>query len=242
MALGLVVHVFGYAIFVSSDQVVFVGYSNRVAIAAAWGVAMALVGGLGWISSLIRSGHWSHRIFTLGVALVCLSAVLVVNALASFWTESYRQQEAALASIHRHVDLRQAGRTLMLSGICPYLGPAPVFESRWELAGALIVSGANPTLRADVVTREMKIGEEGLTTRDWGEEAFYPYDEQLLLYDLQTQTTQRLINAEVARDYFEVHNPDLSSGCPHGRENIGTPVFPLDQYYVSFMDRFGIHP
>jgi len=68
------------------------------------------------------------------------------------------------------------GTTLILYGSCPCLGPAIVFESPWDFAGARKVLYRDPTLASDVLddTRGGRFGitEEGLWTRLYGELRF----------------------------------------------------------------------
>ena len=212
IAVGLVVFSLGYAIFLTYDRIVFnsADVENRVAIAAAMGVALSFVGGVGWVSALFRSNLFRKRAFCLLVALLCMSGFLINNTVAAFWISAYRQQQAILADIRERIPTLSAGSTLILDGVCPEIGPAVVFKSHYDLAGALIIAYRDPTLRADVVTPNLQIEEKGISVR----EHFYPYDEKLLLYNFAQKTIHQLTDAETAHRYSQMLNPDR--GCLRG--------------------------
>jgi hypothetical protein len=114
---------------------------------------------------------------------------------------------------------------LIVDGVCPYVGPAVVFESSWDLAGALITFYADRTLAADIVTPNMTVGKNGLRTVLYESlERDYPYG-NLLIYHYGRKEVYPLPDAEAARRYFDAFNPDRSGGCPRGHEGRGVPVF-----------------
>ena len=101
-----------------------------------------------------------------------------------------------------------------------------VFESSWDLAGALMIFYRDRTLRADVVTPNLKVEEDRLSTVLYGGMySHYPYNEKLFVYNFGRKTTHQLTDAQTARRYFQTFNPDHSSGCPRSREGLGVPVF-----------------
>ena len=175
----------GYAIYVSTRDFMLAktGILNRVSIAAAVGVAVSLVGGFGLVSTLLRSDLLRKIVFSLSVALICTSGFLCINTLASMWAGAYRQEQEVLADIQSRFPTLPAGSTLLLDGVCPYVGPAIVFESSWDLEGALRTSYRNPTLKANVISPRIKIEEDGLSTHLYSESFRYPYGEKLLLYN-----------------------------------------------------------
>src|SRR5262249_40051337 len=76
---GLVVFGLGSAILLTNSQVKFTstGIGNRVAIAAAIGVAISFVGALGWVSGLLSSQSSRRRAFCLLIAGLCVGGFLV---------------------------------------------------------------------------------------------------------------------------------------------------------------------
>ncbi len=225
---GLVVFGLGYAIFLINTSAgnSATGLDNRVAIAAAVGVALSLVGGIGWVSTLLPSDQLRRCFFCMVVALLCTSGFLIINTIASFWIAAYRQEQEVLADIRQQFPTLPAGSTFILDGVCPYVGPAIVFESSWDLAGALLMIYRDYTLRADVVTPNLWVTENGLTkSLYWGAIVdHYPY-EKLFVYHFGRKVTYQLPDAEAARLYFQTFNPDYSNGCPEGHEGHGVSIF-----------------
>lgn len=65
--------------------------------------------------------------------------------------------------------------------MCPYRGPAIVFESNWDLAGALGVHSGDHSLRADVITHRLKVDNRGISTFLYGR-ADYQYSDNMFVY------------------------------------------------------------
>ncbi|MGH2521103.1 MAG: hypothetical protein ACRDH2_01255, partial [Anaerolineales bacterium] len=223
-ALGLVVFGLGYTIFLTNYNVQFTptGIANRTTMAAAIGVTLSLVGALGWVSTLLPA-RFHQRIFSALIALVCLGSVIVNNTLAAFWVKASEQEQTILADIHERFPTLPTGSTLLLDGVCPYLGPAIVFESSWDLAGALLIHYHDYSLRADVVTPRLQIKPEGLTTSLYDVEYTYPY-ENLLVYHAGQRLAFPLSDAEAARRYFEQYDPNFGGDCLPGHEGHGVPI------------------
>lgn len=225
---GLVVFGLGYAIFLTNEnaEISLAGINNRISIAAAVGVALSLVGALGSVSTLLPLRRVHKHLFCALVALLCTSGFLITNTLASFWIVAYLKEQAILADIRQHFPTLPSGSTLILDGICPYIGPAIIFESNWDLEGALEMFYHDDTLRADVVTRNLKVEEDGLSTLLYDTiYTHYPYNEKLFVYHVGRKMSYRLTDVKVARLYFQTFDPDHSSGCPRGKEGHGVPVF-----------------
>jgi hypothetical protein len=224
---GLIVYGCGYSIFfvnVESDLTT-TGVANRIAIAVAVGTAMSIVGCLGWICSLMRFAKVRAASFCVLLALYCTSGFIAINTLASFWVAAYRQQQLILADIRNSYATLPSGATLILDGACPYVGPGVVFEGIGDLDGALQILYGDPTLRANIVTPKLGITEKGLSKSIYGLESFYPYGQNLLVYNFAQKIRYRLIDAGAARLYFRSFNPDRTSGCPTGQEGFGVPIF-----------------
>ncbi|MGH2351069.1 MAG: hypothetical protein ACRDI2_07185 [Chloroflexota bacterium] len=225
---GLVVFGLGYAIFLTNYHVQFTtsGIGNRVAIAAAIGVAMSFVGGVGWACGFVPPGRLRRTAFSLLIAVLCAGSAVTVNTLASFWAAAYVEQRVILAGLRERVPALPAGAMLILDGTCPYAGPAMVFESSWDLAGALMVLYRDPTLRADVVASHLQVGEQGLSTLHYGWiERHYPYGEHLLIYHAGQRIVRQLSDAEAARRYFQTAAVSGIRDCPTGSPGLGVPVF-----------------
>ena len=226
IAAGLIVYGLGYVpFFVNPDvDLTTTGVANRIAIAAAVGAALSMVGLLGWATTLLPVRVSGLRLFCLLITLLCASGFVITNTIASFWIAAYQQQRVILSDIESHFATLPSRSTLILDGICPYLGPGIVFEANWDLAGALRILYRESTLRANVVTPNLRMGKKGLSVWLYGEESYYPYDENLLLYNFGNKVVYRLTDAEASQRYFQSFSLDRS-GCPPGREGFGVTVF-----------------
>lgn len=228
IATGLVVFGLGYLVLFATNF--FVGFAdtginNRMAMAAAAGVALSVVGVMAWITTLLRCEQWRRHCFCLSVAFLCTCGFLINNTLGTFWAKAYRQEMEIIDDIRTQFPTLPAETTLILDGVCPYVGPAIVFDCYWDTGGILKTYYHDLTLQADVVTPRMKVGEEGLTTRVYHQKRFYPYNEKLIIYHTGRKLAVRLSDAETARRYFQSITPDLSNGCPPGKAGYGVRVF-----------------
>jgi hypothetical protein len=224
---GFAAFVLGYAIFLTNMNIQLTpsGIGNRTAIAAAIGVALSLTGSVGWISTTLPRGSSRQHLFSAVIAVFGASACLTVNTLASFWHAAYEREQVVLTAIRSELPTLPHGTTLILDGVCPYMGPAVVFESSWDLAGALKVLYRDPTLRANTVTPRMRVEPNALTTKIYSTISRYPYSDRLLVYDFTHHKAIPLPDAHAAFDYFATFLRDPSRGCPRGHEGVGVRVF-----------------
>ena len=133
---------------------------NIAAVAAALGVALTMIGFLGWLSNLFWSKRVRRQSFCLWVALFCTAGFLVNNHIASFWTAANEQQHELLDEIQGTFPELSSGTTLIIDGQCRYNGPATVFESNWDLEGALKLLYQDNTIRANIVTSDIDINDD----------------------------------------------------------------------------------
>lgn len=223
---GLAVFGLGYAIFLTNHNVQFTntGMANRTAIAAAIGVALTQIGALGWLSTLFSSERWRKRAFGVLVALFCSTGFLINNTLASFWSAASRQQQLILVDLRKQFPALPGGSTLILDGVCPYIGPASVFESGWELVGALMMIYRDKALQAEIATPKLKVTPNGLVKSQGGRKQHYPY-EKLFVYDFEQKKGYKLTDAETARRYFQASSSNHRPGCPESHYGFGVAVF-----------------
>lgn len=225
---GLLVAALGYAIFwLAPWQVGFTitGVNNRTAEVASIGVAISFVGGaclfsLFGISDKIRVG-----IFCLVVSFVVASGFLINNYIASFWTSASLKQGAVLRSIRQQFPVWHAGNVLLLDGVCPYVGPGIVFETYWDVDGALDTVYHAPNIEGDVVSTKAKLGKKDLFTSMYGIARPYPYGKNLIVFNVRRDMVRRLTNASAARSYFENVDPGYSSRCPSAGEGYEIPLW-----------------
>jgi hypothetical protein len=227
---GILVFALGYGIFLTNGRILFssTSISNRVAIAAAVGVAMIWVGLAGAVAAIVRP-RWRTWVFAVPVAVLCLSGFLIVQGLAATWAEAWQRQQMILADIQARVPSLESGTTIILDGICPYVGPAIVFESNWDLAGALETRYGDPTVRADVVSANLIVDGNGLSTRLYLDQfAHYEYDRRLFVFDARDSALRPLPDAQTAQTWWRKRQaPD----CPYGGAGYGTVLFSWDWRY-----------
>jgi cellulose synthase/poly-beta-1,6-N-acetylglucosamine synthase-like glycosyltransferase len=223
---SFIIFFLGYAIFLTNNQVGFspTGIENRVAIAGAVGVAFTFVGMFGWACRRFLPEKASRVLFSVLIAVVCASGFIIINTLASFWAQAYQQQQKILASIQTQFPIMPKNSTLILDGVCPYVGPAVVFESEWDLKGALQTIYHDPTLRADIVTPRLSVAKQGINTEIYTFPSQYPY-KNLYIYNMSNKNVYPIPNAQTANAYFQKFNPDYNNNCPPGSAGNGVSVF-----------------
>ena len=223
IAAGILVFGLGYAIFLTNYNVQFTpaGIANRSAIAAALGAAMCIVGCTGGLVTPLR--RLRRVAFAVLVALFASSGFLIVNVIAERWIAAYDTEERVLARIRQRFPTLPPHSTLLLDGICPYAGPAIVFESNWDLAGALQVFYHDATLAADVVTPRLTVGDDAVTTTIYQQRTKYPFGPGLFVYHAGTDVVQPLTDAAKARAYFATST--MGRSCPAGKEGVGVDLF-----------------
>ena len=228
LAAGAVLFAGGYAIFLATKNAMNTpsGIGNRVAIAAAVGVALGWAGVAWGLATLARSQRGRAAAFAVMIAGLFGAAVFVNVSLARFWADAYRAERAVLAEIRRLIPAHPGPISLLLDGVCPYVGPAIVFESNWDLAGALAVVYGPPMMRADVVTPYLTVGDTAVTTSIYHGDitAHYGYRDMVLV-DVARGRRVPLADAAAARRHFAAFNPDRSGGCPPGAAGQGVAVF-----------------
>ncbi len=220
------IFILGYFIFFTNNQVGFspTGIENRVAIGAAIGVAMTIIGLVGWVSRIFLSDKYSRVFFSIIIAIVCTGSFLTVNTIASFWVEANNKSQIVLKDIHEQFPLVARKTTIIVDGVCPYVGPAPVFEADWDLKGALQTYYLDSTLRADIVTPRLRVNEKGLSTTIYTFTTTYPY-KNLYIYNYKNKQIFQIENSGQAYDYFSKYNSDYNNGCPNAEAGNGVSIF-----------------
>ena len=221
---GMIVFALGFAIFLTNYNVQFTaaGIANRSAIAAALGAAGCLVGVAGAVSSLM-SERVRGTAFSATIAAVATSGFVIVNVIANTWVEAYARERAILAGIQQRFSTLAPHSTLLLDGVCPYVGPAVVFEANWDLAGALQTLYRDSTLKADVVTPRLRVTDAAIETTIYQQPTRYPYARELFVYHAGTGGVYPLLDEASARAYFGA--PGRAPVCPAAQEGIGVRLF-----------------
>lgn len=226
-AAGAVIYVAGYAIFLTNFNaaITTTGPNNRTGMAAAIGLAMFLVGLTGWLCGLLPRGWVRDGFFSGTMALLAATGVLIVNTVGTFWMAAASRQMEVLADIKMANPGLADGTTLLIDGLCRYMGPAPVFETWWDMSGALRILYGNQTLVGDVVTPTLRIEEDGIYTTMYGQKhGPYAY-ENLLIYDAKRNSTAAISGPFAAASYLRQNDPQRDSGCLPAAEGYGESVF-----------------
>ncbi|HMF10010.1 MAG TPA: hypothetical protein VKJ00_12800, partial [Thermoanaerobaculia bacterium] len=217
---GVLVFALGHAIFLVTDigargGFTMTGKNNRVAVAATLGTALCFVAGAGWLVRLAPA-RIRGAAFAFLIGLLAAGGFIIDNTIANSWAGAYRKEMEVVAAIQSRFPRLPPHTTLILDGTCPYVGPAVVFKSKWDLAGLLALAYQDPAVQADVVTSQMEVREDGLVTKSLSQNENYPYSDDLLVFDVRSNAVTRFSNTAVARRYFQQRLPLL---CPQ-RENL----------------------
>jgi hypothetical protein len=220
--LGIVVFAAGFSLF--PIRPTMNGINNRAANAASVGVALSLVGAIAWITrQLSADPTWWPRLFAAGIAAIGVSGFLTFTTVAAFWAKSYERQLDVLAGIKERFPTMTPGTSFMLDGVCPYHGPAIVFDTPWDLAGALMLMYGQPDLRADVLHSQVSAQEGGLIVASYGVDEAYPYD-RLLVYHVGLRQAYAIRDAVVAQTYLADIRTTVVNECPPGRHGTGAQI------------------
>jgi hypothetical protein len=207
---GLVI-MLGHAILVTGVDVSLspTNRANRVAIAAALGVALAIVGAAAWTAARIQ-----RRCLPVLVAVVSASAFLINAYLISWWVTAYQLERDVLAAVRAAFPTLPAHTSLILDGACREPGSGVSFHSQYDLRGALALEYGDTTLRGDVVSPTLMVLGDGVHTQKYGEDTRYPY-ERLSVFNFSRRTVDRLTDSAAARAYLDRYNPGGKDGpCP----------------------------
>ena len=221
LLLGTATFVLGHALFVIVPAIVFTptGMGNRVLVGAALGVAMILAATFAIAARAILQQR-QRTAFPLLIAAVLFLGMLRLDTIERYWAETPPLQRFVLDSARRDLASVPAGSTIILDGVCPYHGPAVLFETWWDTGAALTFALHRP-LTADVVSPRMAVTAGGIETSIYKQPSFYPYGPRLYAYDVRRHATAILANERAAQDYF-VRRPPLR--CPKGYVARGVPV------------------
>jgi hypothetical protein len=223
---GLAIFFVAFTVFLLSENasVTPSGINNRFTSAATIGVAISMIGIIGWIVCFSNSPRFRQILFCICAALLCGAGLLVNNAIANFWVSAYEKEKKVLNEIRETIPAIPQGSTVILDGACPYDGPAIVFESSWDLQGALLTMYPSTNLKANIVRPTMQLTKDAIQTTLYGEVFQYPY-QNLFIFDSRSKQVYKMNTYDEARTYFETRDPFYGIQCPDGIEGFGVPIF-----------------
>ncbi|HSJ12793.1 MAG TPA: hypothetical protein VK939_00165 [Longimicrobiales bacterium] len=196
----------GYGVALMTWEIGFhtTGANNRTAIGAAVGVSWVFAGAIGWLSSSLSRERLRWVAFAGLVALLAAGSTLLTSTVARFWIHAARRQDALIAGLRQQLPSLPAGSTLLLDGICPFEGPAPVFVTWWDTRGMLELTYQDWSLRGDVVRPNTEVLPAGIRTVLFDDVInLYPYGDQLIVFHAGTGMVVTLNSLDAARQYFE---------------------------------------
>jgi hypothetical protein len=213
LLLGLAAFLLGNATFLIVPAVVFTstGMGNRVYVAAAIGVAMILTAVIAFAAGAGGERH-HRRVFSIMIAAISALAFLRLATIERYWAEAPALQEQVLAAARADLRGLPAQSTVILDGVCPYYGPAVVFEEAWDFGGALTLALGRP-MRGDTVSPRMSVTPAGLATSIYKQASLYPYGPQLYVYNPVRHVLAPLTDSRAAARYFTTRQP---TRCPRG--------------------------
>jgi hypothetical protein len=228
VGVGVVTFWAGYAVcvIVKVAGITTAGIGNRIAIAAAAGVALVWVGCTSLATIWIPNATARRRSFAAITATLYAFCVFVNASLGALWAEAYRRAVDVIVSIKREYPEFPGRGSLIIDGICPYVGPAVVFDSSWDLTGALQVLYGQHGLKADIITPNMTVTDHGLVASLYSGliVTHYPYA-QMSIFNVPRALRVSVRDVTDVRRYLETYNPDRSGGCAIGTAGEGVAVF-----------------
>lgn len=227
IAAGFAVFILGYTIFFSTDQVSFhkTGVANRTSIAAALGIALCFLGIAGYFSTKLAP-RLRIPAFSFLVSLICASGALINDTLAQYWVQGYEEERVVIQKIANHHFSMNLGGSFLVDGICPYIGPAPILESWWEVSGIAQLLFHRPDLNGDAISSRIRWTRDALITDIYGEEKSYPYGSRFVLYNVALDRMFVIHNSAEMERYRKdsAKFSAMNMGCP-GYPGEGVPVF-----------------
>jgi hypothetical protein len=226
--LGAILFVAGYGVTLMTWEIGFhaTGANNRTAIVAAIGVAFVFVGVLGWIARSLPSARTGRRAIAVLAGMLAAVVALITGSVADHWADAAREQEAVIAAIHERFPDVPAGTTLLLDGLCPYVGPAPVFATGWDVTGMLQLTYDKRDVRGDVIKPNSEATPEGLRTTLFDDVInVYPYGSDLYAYHVASNDVYPLPDEETARRYLEGFSTMARPACPRYSDGDGIAIF-----------------
>jgi hypothetical protein len=232
---GLIILVSGYGAFLFTTQAGAhpTGIYNRIALGGSIGIAFAIVGLTGWVvHNVTTGGRYEGQVFACAIAMVCLAGSMSVNCLSTQWKRASQKQAEILTNLETALGEIPPHAIILVDGICPYIGPAPVFEGQWDVTGALFVLSRDHSQKGDVVTSRLQLLSDRVITSIYEFESEYAYGHNLYAYHDRWHKTYSLWSVEQARRYFD-HVSDLGKrDCLKSKPGQGDEVVPLAYSWV----------
>jgi len=213
-AIGAAVFLLGYAAFVP----------NLLYLPGAWGpnsrqnAAAALGGAMLAYAACLGLGQRWPRIARWSLVMLCVAGVFLQVSIGRLWVRAAGEQRRVVEQVRTVAPRLAPRRVLLVYGLCPYLGVAPVFPYRgWDLTHALHLSGL-PRVEADILTPATELDPLGIVVPD-AESHYrrrYRYGSFEVL-DRSLGTVTPIDDAPAAQGYFAGRSLALPTGCRYSK-------------------------
>lgn len=220
LAAGLIVFAIGHVALLAAAGLTFsaIGMANRVLVAAAIGVALLILAGIATVTNALPQRARKAAVCAATAALVAAGAYRIWM-IERYWTEAPALQARILENARHDLRAVPAGSTVIVDGICPYHGPAVVFETWWDLGPALTLM-LGRKLEADLLNGRSQLQPDGLRTWVYGDSRLYPFGSDLYLYNPALRSHVGLSDLASARSAIARWGTPWRK-CPPGEEGQG---------------------
>lgn len=196
------------------------GIDNRVSNAATVCVALFLVSCLSLFLKLLRRRSVGAT-FCITIGLVCGCGSLITNTIAAFWITASRAQAEVMEGLKTSWRSPLPGSSIFLHGFCPWIGPGIVFETDWDVTGAVGLAYRDRSLRGNVLRPWMSADEDGLRAGD----SFHSFA-SLYFYDVRSRQVRQIIDQGTALQLLRTLVEEDVSGCVGNYKAFG-PGLPI---------------
>ena len=213
----------GYGTFLMSGAVNIspAGVANRTAGAAALGIALTLVAVAGMIVDRVPAEKRA-KAFAGAIAIMAVLATLRIADVGQYWSMAATRQWQLLDQAKADMAKVPAGGTVIIDGVCPYIGPGIVYETYWDSSSALSLTLGRP-IKADVVTDRLTWGADKVETITYSLPNDMPYGPRLFVWNPGRGWLVPLPDAAAARAYRS-RAGRYAAPCPVGYLNHGVPI------------------
>ena len=199
------------------------GVNNRVAVAAAVGVAISWASLAGLLSRALPrlATASSNHAFCVLIALLCGCGCLINNSISEFWVKASEKQHEILVDMKEDFGTVPPGSSIMLSGLCAWVGPGIIFEADWDTTGALAILYQDDTVKGDLMRSWVKVTEQGIQPKGDTIHSFA----SLYVYDVRSREVHRISDETTASYYVEKSTRDDVNGCLTSGYGTGLPIW-----------------
>ncbi|HEY1215348.1 MAG TPA: hypothetical protein VGE93_17085, partial [Bryobacteraceae bacterium] len=116
---------------------------------------------------------------------------------------------------NRHASLKP-GAALLIDGVCPYDGPAPILESWWENSGVAQLVFRQTTLVGDAISPRIQVNPGALTTSIYGERKSYTFGDRFAIYNVLLDRIFLIHSANEMNEHLKTYGnfSNVHRSCP----------------------------